>query len=225
MPFFNVRWFETLAEIRGRVHGVIFSNELLDAMPAHPFAWNARARRFEEVGVGLLGQSLAWTRLPEPTIAPPPFPPALLDVLPDDYVFELSPDAAQWWTEAASALARGRLMTIDYGGVLEELLSPSRSTGTMRAYSQHRVSADVLANPGEQDITTHVNFSEIQRAGETAGLKTSAFTTQSQFLTETARDLWIRRGTWPQDRVRQFQTLTHPEHLGRPFRVLVQTRE
>jgi SAM-dependent MidA family methyltransferase len=213
-----------LDEIKGRVHGIIFSNELLDALPAHPFAWNATARRFEEIGVGLMGDSFAWTRLPQPTIAPPQFPPELLDVLPDGYVFELSPDAAQWWTAAASALKRGWLLTIDYGGVLEELLSPSRTSGTMRAYSQHRVSADVLANPGEQDITTHVNFSEIQRAGEAGGLKTVALTTQSQFLTGIARDLWISRGSWPQQQVRQFQTLTHPEHLGRPFRVLVQSR-
>lgn len=223
-PFSNVRWFETLDEIKGRVHGIIFSNELLDALPAHPFAWNATARRFEEIGVGLMGDSFAWTRLPQPTIAPPKFPPELLDVLPDGYVFELSPDASRWWTAAASALKRGWLLTIDYGGVLEELLSPGRTSGTMRAYSQHRVSADVLANPGEQDITTHVNFSEIQRAGEAGGLKTVALTTQSQFLTGIARELWRSRGSWPQHQVRQFQTLTHPEHLGRPFRVLVQSR-
>ena len=223
-PFFNVRWFKTLDEIQGRVNGIIFSNELLDALPAHPFSWNAAARRFEEIGVGLMGDSFVWTRLPQPTIAPPQFPPELLDVLPDDYVFELSPDASEWWKGAASALTRGFLLTIDYGGVLEELLSPSRTSGTMRAYSRHRVTADVLANPGEQDITTHVNFSEIQRAGEAAGLKTVTLTTQSQFLTEIARALWTRRGSWPQHQVRQFQTLTHPEHLGRPFRVLVQSR-
>lgn len=222
--FSNVRWFETLDEIKGRVNGIIFSNELLDALPAHPFAWNAAARRFEEMGICFKGDAFAWTRLPQPSIALPQIPRELLDVLPDDYVFELSPEAVQWWKGAAAALARGWLMTVDYGGVLEELLSPSRTSGTLRAYSQHRVSADVLANPGEQDITAHVNFSEVQRVGEAAGLKTIALTTQGQFLTETARDLWKRRGSWPQHQVRQFQTLTHPEHLGRPFRVLVQSR-
>lgn len=249
LPFFNVRWFATFNEIAsgrdelrqsppGRsgtrvarpstaengVHGVIFSNELLDALPVHRFAWNARLRAWQELGVSVQGEAFTWTPLAQPSITPPAFPDALLDVLPDGYIVELSPAATQWWREAASALVRGKLMTVDYGGVFEELLSPGRTSGTIRAYSQHRVSADVLADPGEQDITAHVNFTEIQRAGEAAGLKTEAFTTQSQFLTSIAGELWTRTGSWPQHQVRQFQTLTHPEHLGRPFRVLVQSR-
>jgi SAM-dependent MidA family methyltransferase len=220
----NVRWFENISAISDGVHGLIFSNELLDAMPVHPFAWNAQQRRWEEMGVASDRESFVWTRLQNPTIAPPDLPAALLDVLPDGYVVELAPGSSQWWHNAAAALAQGKLMTIDYGGTLEEMLSPNRASGTLRAYAKHRVSNDVLANPGEQDITAHVNFFEIQRAGEGAGLKTKAFTTQSQFLTEVARELWMRRGAWPPNQVRQFQTLTHPEHLGRPFRVLIQAR-
>jgi SAM-dependent MidA family methyltransferase len=76
----------------------------------------------------------------------------------------------------------------------------------------------------KQDITAHVNFSELQRAGEVEGLTTKALTTQSQFLTTIAREMWSKHGSWPPQQVRQFQTLTHPEHLGRPFRVFVQSR-
>ena len=137
---------------------------------------------------------------------------------------ELCPAATHWWREAASALVIGKLMTIDYGGVLEELLSPVRNTGTLRAYSRHRIGADVLANPGEQDITAHVNFTEIINTGEAAGLKTELFTTQRQFLTEIARVVWKGNDFLPPQKIRQFQTLTHPEHLGRPFKVLVQSR-
>ncbi|HTD67216.1 MAG TPA: SAM-dependent methyltransferase [Candidatus Limnocylindria bacterium] len=222
--FHNVRWWESLTEIKERVHGVIFSNELLDAMPVHPFAWNAAQRRWEEMGVTWNGDAFAWTRLERPTVPSPTFPDALLDVLPNDYIVEVSSAAQQWWRDATAALVQGRLLAIDYGGSLEELLSPSRTSGTLRAYSQHQVSSDVLADPGGQDITAHVNFFEIQRAGEMAGLKTDAFTTQEQFLTEIARGLWTRRGSWPQNQVRQFQTLTHLEHLGRVFRVLIQSR-
>ena len=223
-PFPNVRWFGDLSEIRSRVQGVIFGNELLDAMPVHPFVWNAARRRWEELGVMFSGEQCVWTHLEQPGISPPDMPDALLDVLPDGYTFEISPAAVQWWRDAAAALTEGRLMTIDYGGVLEELLSPGRNTGTLRAYSRHQVSANVLENPGEQDLTAHVNFTDLQRAGESAGLKTESFTAQSQFLTAIARELWAHTGSWPQEQVRQFQTLTHPEHLGRPFRVLVQAR-
>lgn len=222
--FPSVRWWESWQEIRGRVHGVIFSNELLDAMPVHPFAWNPAQRLWEELGVTVAGDSFASIRISTPITPPPQLPEALLDVLPDGYIIESSPAAALWWRDAADALAQGRLMTIDYGGTFEELLSPGRTTGTLRAYARHRVSAEVLANPGAQDITAHVNFTEIQEAGEVSGLKTETFTSQGQFLTRIARELWQRPGTRPQEQARQFQTLTHPEHLGRPFRVLVQAR-
>ena len=80
---------------------------------------------------------------------------------------------------------------------------------------------------GEQDITAHVNFTAIRAAGESAGLKTEAFLTQAQFLTGIAARTWEDEGAfgkWTAERTRQFQTLTHPEHLGRAFRVLVQSR-
>jgi SAM-dependent MidA family methyltransferase len=152
-------------------------------------------------------------------------PVELLSVLPDRYIVETCSDARIWWTEAASVLAQGKLMAIDYGGMLEEIISPSRTAGTLRAYSAHRVTGDVLQDPGEQDITAHVTFSEIQELGEASGLKTEVFTTQSDFLTRIARDSFHTPEVWTPQRVRQFQTLTHPEHLGRPFRVLVQSRE
>jgi SAM-dependent MidA family methyltransferase len=117
-------------------------------------------------------------------------------------------------------------MTIDYGLTAEELILPERSRGTLRAYFRHHASDDVLANVGEQDLTAHVNFPAIQSAGESAGLRPEIFQTQSQFLTQvlekTLKDDSF--GKWTPARTRQFQTLTHPEHLGRAFRVLVQAR-
>ena len=104
---------------------------------------------------------------------------------------------------------------------------PERSEGTLRAYHRHRASNDVLACPGDQDITAHVNFTAIRAAGESAGLRTDAFQTQAQFLTSIAARTWADEapfGKWTSERTRQFQTLVHPAHLGRAFRVLVQER-
>jgi SAM-dependent MidA family methyltransferase len=117
-------------------------------------------------------------------------------------------------------------MTIDYGLTADELISPERPRGTLRAYHRHHASDDVLAHVGEQDLTAHVNFSVLQAAGESAGLKTESFQPQAQFLTQilgkAAKDDSF--GAWTSAQTRQFQTLTHPEHLGRNFRVLVQSR-
>jgi SAM-dependent MidA family methyltransferase len=123
-------------------------------------------------------------------------------------------------------LQRGKLLTIDYGFTADEIFSPARTNGTLRGYLRHHVADDILANVGEQDLTAHVNFSAIQKAGEETGLKTESFLTQPQFLTQILAKAQKEQnfGEWNSSRTRQFQTLTHPEHLGRAFRALVQSR-
>ena len=117
-------------------------------------------------------------------------------------------------------------MTMDYGLTRDEWFSPDRPRGTLRGYFRQHVVGDLLTNAGEQDITAHVNFPAIEAAGESAGLATESFSTQTQFLMrildEVAKDESF--GQWNASRTRQFQTLTHPEHLGRAFRVLIQFR-
>jgi hypothetical protein len=116
-----------------------------------------------------------------------------------------------------------RLITASHA---DEQFSPARLNGTLRAYHRHHVSDDLLAHPGEQDLTAHVNFPAIQKAGEEAGLKTELFCTQPQFITHILQKAVTKKAFASLDakQVRQFQTLTHPEHLGRAFRVLVQSR-
>ena len=242
----KVRWFPDLASLREpapapgrfprsafrvpRLAGVLFSNELLDATPVHRLGWDAQRREWFEWGVALDGDQFVWARLPEPLHASRftlHAPPELLAVLPNGFTTEICPAAADWWREAASVLDCGKLVTLDYGLTALEFFAPHRRDGTLRAYRQHQVSGDVLANPGEQDLTAHVNFTAIQAAGEAAGLTTESFLTQAQFLVRIAEQTWRDTGSfgeWDADRLRQFKTLTHPEHLGRPFRVLVQAR-
>jgi len=208
------------------VCGVIFSNELLDAMPVHRLGWDTKRREWFEWGVTLAGEEFVWIRLADkPAISN--LPPELLDVLPDGFTTEICPAAESWWREAASVLKQGKLLTLDYGLSVEEFFAPQRANGTLRAYHHHRLSDDVLANPGERDLTAHVNFTAIQRAGEGANLKTETFASQTQFLTGIAQRAWQEGGNfgpWTREHTRQFQTLTHPDHLGRSFRVLVQSR-
>jgi SAM-dependent MidA family methyltransferase len=164
---------------------------------------------------------------PRPGNAAAPSLSALESVLPDGFTVEISPAAEAWWREAASILDCGKLLTIDYGLTAEQFFSPERKDGTLRAYRGHRQVSNVLADPGHQDITAQVNFSALRAAGESAGLKTESLQTQTQFLTQIAARLWNAEapyGPLTPDRARQFHTLTHPDHLGRAFRVLVQSQ-
>ncbi len=219
----------TPANTAGRISGIIFSNELLDAMPVHRLGWDAGGRVWFECGVAWDGVTFVWTRLADGQpngLGVKDLPVELLSVLPDGYTIEVSPAAEAWWRAAAGCLQHGKLLAIDYGVTQEELISPARTNGTLRGYHQHQFSDNVLAHPGEQDLTAHVNFSAIQAAGASAGLQTDGYLTQPQFLTgilgEAIQDPSFRE--WNTRRTRQFQTLTHPQHLGQSFKVLIQAR-
>ncbi|MEO7299921.1 MAG: SAM-dependent methyltransferase [Verrucomicrobiota bacterium] len=206
---------------------IIFSNELLDAMPVHRLGWDALRKIWFEWGVAFDGTHFVWKKLSRATTIFPTLPQELLQVLPDEFVTEVCPAATQWWMNAANILERGKLIGIDYGLSGDEFFSPERSKGTLRAFSRHHANSYLLESPGEQDITAHVNFSELQRLGERAGLKTDEFIWQRQFLTKIAEKSFSRAddaAEWDAVRRRQFQTLIHPEHLGRGFRVLIQSR-
>ncbi|HJT17822.1 MAG TPA: SAM-dependent methyltransferase [Thermoanaerobaculia bacterium] len=78
---------------------------------------------------------------------------------------------------------RGLIFTFDYGYPERDLFSSrARRFGTAAAYRDHQVSRDLLANPGEQDLTAHINFTDLQRAGERNGFTTLFFDRQARFL-------------------------------------------
>jgi SAM-dependent MidA family methyltransferase len=229
--FSNVRWPDPqCSTLNQQLDGIIFSNELLDAFPVHRLGWDAKRKSWFEWGVSVEGDKFVWAKSRKLECHLPSFilhlPASLLELLPDNYTLETSPAAENWWRAAAGILSRGKLLAIDYGFTEAEQFSPARTNGTLRAYFRHHVSDDLLANPGEQDLTAHVNFSAIQQAGEAAGLRTESFQTQPQFLARVLEKAVQEKsfGEWNASRTRQFQTLTHPEHLGRAFRVLVQSR-
>jgi SAM-dependent MidA family methyltransferase len=240
----RVLWFNdfenlSLVTRHSSLAGIIFTNELLDAFPVHRYGWDAKNKKWFEWGVAVEGGKFVWARcsdslgqlsgervgergaLPSSIFH---LPSSFLEVLPDGYTIETSPAAENWWREAARILERGKLVTIDYGFAGDEQFSPGRMNGTLRAYFRHHVSDDLLDNVGEQDLTAHVNFSAIQNAGEAAGLKTEFFGAQSKFLTEILKAQSAIPNSQFAISPRQFQTLTHPEHLGHAFRVLVQAR-
>ncbi|MGI8966174.1 MAG: class I SAM-dependent methyltransferase [Limisphaerales bacterium] len=228
----KIRWFDSWEKLpTGGINGIIFCNELLDAMPTERFGWNATEKTWFQWRVGWNGQEFHWIKAEisngEHPIWNLEINSELLKVLPDEFTIEKCPAAISWWKNAASHLARGKLLTLDYGLTEEEFWQPQRSSGTLRAYFQHRLSADLLVHPGQQDLTAHVNFTALQNGGESQGLETEGLILQSKFLTQNAGQTWNEPeifAQWNSSRKKQLQTLTHPEHLGRAFRVFIQTR-
>ena len=95
---------------------------------------------------------------------------------------EVSLGAEDWTKRAATSLRRGFMMLIDYGHDERDLYGASHSAGTLTSYKQHSQLADFLQEPGETDITAHVDLTAVTRAAERSGLDVLARLDQTYFL-------------------------------------------
>ncbi|MDO8616419.1 MAG: SAM-dependent methyltransferase [Dehalococcoidia bacterium] len=173
----KVRWTEALPE---GSEGSILSNELLDSMPVHRV--ELRRGRLREVFVGWDGERFL-EELREPSSPEIGEYFRRLDLLPGEGCrAEVNLGALRWAGEAARTLARGFVLTFDYGHEAAELFAPWRTDGTLLCFYRHNPSADPYARIGRQDMTSHVDFTSVRRAGEEAGLRTLGMASQSEFL-------------------------------------------
>ena len=102
--------------------------------------------------------------------------------LPRGFRTEINLEAIQWMQEIGTALGKGFAITIDYGFPSTELYTERRSRGTVVCYHKHQVNFCPYDHIGEQDITTHINFSALQHWGKQNGLEYAGYTSQAYFL-------------------------------------------
>ena len=201
--------------------GVAFGNELLDALPFHVVEWQNGGWRECTVALGPDGD-FTWQTEREITC------PALLDALaplgnafPENYRTEVRTNFRDLLEPLTRCLSSGLLLWPDYGFARPEYYHPDRKSGTLRTFSKHRAAENPLATPGEIDITAHVDFTAVAEAAIRLGCQPAAFSSQGSWLTGQARDwLLAQEGKPDAAALRQFQTLTHPAHLGGSFHVL-----
>jgi SAM-dependent MidA family methyltransferase len=145
---------------------------------------------------------------------------------------EINLAAPRWLASVARALRSGFVLTIDYGYPAIDLFSPARLAGTLLCYHRHQVEESPYVRPGEQDITSHVDFTTLMKAGEEEGLTTVWFGEQYRFLMgvgfmeEMARLEASDVSEEEKLKVRLLmKKLVLPEGgMGDTFRVLVQTK-
>jgi SAM-dependent MidA family methyltransferase len=96
---------------------------------------------------------------------------------------EVNLGAEEWMKSAARIVGRGFVVSVDYGDEAESLFcAPHRREGTLRAFRSHELAEDILRAPGEQDLTTTVNWTHVRAVGEAAGLETIALERLDSFL-------------------------------------------
>lgn len=215
----RLRWVDAWPDAHA-TNGIVVCNELLDAFPVQRVQWNGEA--WMEGAVHCPGDDSLlkwqWTHAAKGTAALP-------SDLPFGYTTEIHPAASAWMAEVVAQPWLRAMIIADYGYEADEYYVPERSNGTLRRYVQHRSDTDVLLDLGECDLTAHINFTPLIDIAAEQGFAVRRFMDQGRFLTHAAA-AWLRslEGRAPDAStralLRQFQTLTHPQHMGTAFRVL-----
>jgi SAM-dependent MidA family methyltransferase len=173
--------FRSLAEVAAPAGaGIVFSNELIDAFPVHLVTM--RGGKLRELCVGLVDNNFAWVDCDLDQRVADYCQRAELS-LAEAQIAEINLGAEDFILRAATLLERGFVITIDYGAERNELLSaPHRREGTLRAFHQHQIVDNLLARPGQQDLTSTIDWTQMREAGERAGLRTVRHEQLDRFL-------------------------------------------
>jgi SAM-dependent MidA family methyltransferase len=170
------------SELPQAAHGIYFSNELLDAFPVHRVVKNEEGLSELYVAVNSEGR-FVWTTGPLSTERLSEFCRTYSIALAPGQIIEINLAIDDWLAQAAGKLEQGFVITVDYGSEADELYDPAqRPHGTLRAFSRHAFVDDLLAAPGECDITTSVNWTQLKAVGERLGFRVVEFASQDKFL-------------------------------------------
>lgn len=224
-PELNHRIIEAGDPMPDAMAGIVFSNELIDALPFHRLRMRDGAPREVFIAMNEQGGLVESEGDPSPGASGFGFPAS---ALPDGWEFEVRPAAEAWIRAVASRLMGGFVITVDYGCTHDEYFAKPRPEGTWRTYFRHTQTGDALANIGEQDITADVDFTSFIAAGEAAGLETILFQDQSRALLDIGRDvigeIVARDAGRPSKERNALHQLLHPSLMGRRFKVLIQRK-
>ncbi|HEX6158887.1 MAG TPA: SAM-dependent methyltransferase, partial [Thermoanaerobaculia bacterium] len=225
----------TIDEVPNDAPTLLFSNELFDALPFTRLV--KRGEHLHELWVRERDGGLDWS---EHEAAP----------MYDDYFAERGIELAEgqfadvsleWgalYEDIVGRFPRALIVTFDYGYPGDKLFHGRvRRFGTAAAYAGQRVSRDLLADPGKQDLTAHINFTDLERAGERRGARTLFFERMARFLlaigiTEHALFQPIEQmtisgteeGLQLLEERDNAKRLILPDGMGQDLRVLVQAR-
>ncbi|MGE0392399.1 MAG: class I SAM-dependent methyltransferase [Vicinamibacterales bacterium] len=240
---FATRLSSSSARLPEAVHGVIYANELLDALPVHAVIGTAAgvAERYVALAPGADGAAPVFVEQAGP-LSNPAIGRHLASLgvtLEPGQRAEVNLSALAWLTRACSTLHRGFLVLVDYGHEAGALYSPAHGRGTLAAMAGHvtlpagRHGDAWLEEPGARDITSHVDLTSVRHVAEALGCETLGVLDQTYFLMalagepagrEDAPGATAARGpALPDDaRSRQaFKSLVMPGGLGSTMKVMV----
>ena len=198
--------------------GILYSNELLDALPVHLL--QSHDGRVQEVFIDDAGREVCGP-LSRPELAASAA--ALSESLQHGERHAVGLEAAAWMTTAAGRLQEGFILSVDYG----KRFAPG-TANPPRAFHRHAIETELTREPGAQDLTASVDFEALIVAGTSAQLELESYESLSKFLIEGGLLDWIEAAAGDDSasyRERaKLKTLIHPEGMGEVFKVLIQRK-
>jgi SAM-dependent MidA family methyltransferase len=220
----KVQWVASIGEI-APVTGVVLSNELLDNFSVHQVVME------DELMEVFVEYEDGFREVLRPANeALKNYLHQLGVVLPRGYRTEINLEATDWIKEISAGLQKGFILTIDYGYPSSVLYG--RKDGTLICYHGHRINHNPYDLIGQQDITSHVNFSALDYWGRMNGLECCGYTTQTHFLQGLGITNHLQKieAAGPEDhdpatrQQRMWRMRMLLLEMGRKFKVLIQRK-
>jgi SAM-dependent MidA family methyltransferase len=229
--FERIDWLERPPEDTWR--GVLFANEVIDALPATRFCMQDGEVLEEHV---VLDRDGGFRRIDRPADALVSGAVRHLErdlgsTFADGYRSEILPQLPYWMQAVLGTLQAGVVLFIDYGYPRREYYLPERDDGTLVCHYRHRAHADALILPGLQDVTTFVDFTALAEAGNQAGFAVAGYASQAQFLLANGLPDRFAQAHARADEVsgyrlaQEVKRLTLPGEMGERFQVMLLARE
>lgn len=208
------------------MNGVIIANEVIDAMPIHRFfktptlltesyiKLNAQGEAIEIFKTCTNPRLLTYVQTQLPSLAAP-------------YQSEVNLLVEDWLKQCSIMLGQGAMFIIDYGFPRHEFYHPDRHQGTLMCHYRHHTHPNPLLNIGEQDITAHVDFTQVAEAAEAAHFHVAGYTNQASFLLANGLLSLVEMIDNERDRIKAQQAIkqfVQPQEMGELFKVIALTK-
>jgi len=208
--------------------GVLFANEVLDALPTPRFVVR-EGEVYEEMVV--LDANENFIRVDQPA-------DALLRAavrhierdtetpFAENYCSEVLPQLPYWIQAVGGLIEKGVMLFVDYGYPRREFYMPERHDGTLVCHYRHHAHNDPFYLPGLQDITAFVDFTAVAEAGVQAGFDLSGYCAQASFLIGNGLQEALQKIEAVEDEViryrlhQEIKKLSLPGEMGERFQVI-----
>jgi len=229
--FARLTWLDRPFE--GTWNGVLFANEVIDALPCPRFSIQHHHVYEHVVQVDHNGQFITAYQPADALLnhAVKHIERYLASRFADGYSSEVLAQLPYWIQAVSAGLNRGALLFVDYGYPRHEYYQLERDQGTLRAFYRHYVHNDVYRWPGLQDITASVDFTALAEAGTAAGFKLAGYCNQASFLLANGLPELLDQAQNQCDESQclslrnEFKRLTLPTEMGEYFQVMGFSRD